>query len=106
MNNQTPDPKPKTAEQPSPEGLDETACSTWISEDKRPPIGEDYGCFFHSVDVLFTDGVSQWVGYLQTWEDEEYHPTWKMRGPDGWDVKNVTHWMPLPILPNKEITGA
>jgi hypothetical protein len=83
--------------------LSEAPCSAWVSVCQRPPIGEGYGCFFHSIDVLFTDGVNQWVGYLQTWEDDEYEPTWKMKGPDGWDVKNVTHWSPLPSLPNASV---
>lgn len=68
-------------------------------EHTLPPAGEDFGCFRHSVDVLVTDGRRQWVGYLQTWDGEEYPPAWKMKGPDGWDIDGVTHWMPLPELP-------
>jgi hypothetical protein len=90
-----------TAKKKADAPLDAATCSAWVSVDQRPPIIEDYGCFFHSIDVLFTDGVDQWVGYLQTWEDEEYEPMWKMKGPDGWGVKNVTHWMILPFVPNK-----
>ena len=82
--------------------LDAATYSAWVPVDQRPPIGEDFGCFLHSIDVLFTDGGNQWVGSLQTWEGEEYEPQWKMKGPDGWDVKNVTHWMPLPNLPNAQ----
>lgn len=89
-------------EQPR-EALADSACSAWIPCSIRPQAGEDFGCFVHSVDVLFTDGRNQWVGYLQTWEDEEYDPTWNMKGPDGWEVKNVTHWMPLPSLHNADV---
>ena len=95
--------KPETADETLDGGLlSPPPCPAWISCDNRPPIGEDFGCFFHSVDVLFTNGKYQWVGYLQTWEEEEYEPIWKMKGPDGWDVKNVTHWMPLPYLPHAD----
>jgi hypothetical protein len=78
----------------------------WIPCDQRPPVKEDYGDSFHSEEVLFTDGKRRWSGYLQTWADEEYEPTWKMAGPDGYNVENVTHWMPLPELPRVVAEGS
>lgn len=75
----------------------------WIAwPETHPPAGEDFGCFRHSEDVLFTDGKKIWTGYLQTWDDEEYEARWFMSGPDGWTVDNVAHWMPLPELPATE----
>jgi hypothetical protein len=76
-----------------------TPTSAWVSCDQRPQIEEEFGGVSRSIDVIFTDGKEQWIGYMETWENDEYEPTWKMKGPDGWDVENVTHWMPLPPLP-------
>ena len=74
---------------------------TWIDADsEKPPRQECFGEFWHSTPVLVTDGKRQWVGYWQSWDEEEYTPEWKMAGPDGWQIKIVTHWMPLPPLPN------
>lgn len=73
--------------------------NSWFPSYVRPPMVEDYGDFFESADVLFTDGKEYWTGRLQTWRDEEYAPSWKMKGRDGYTVDGVTHWMPLPPLP-------
>ena len=71
----------------------------WTPAQYRPPFGESFGEFHHSRDVLFTDGHRIYAGYLQTWTENEWPPSWRMLGPDGWEVENVTHWMYLPHLP-------
>jgi len=77
-----------------------TVFGNWIdAKDKKPPMSECYGEFWHSERVLVTDGYKQWLGYLQSWEADEYRQAWKMDGPDGYDIIGVTHWMPLPPLP-------
>ena len=76
----------------------EEARTGWRAEG-RPPVKEDYGSFFHSEDVLVTDGKQVWAAYLQTWENEEYPAVWKMKGRDGYDIEGVTHWMPMPETP-------
>jgi hypothetical protein len=74
---------------------------TWIdAESEKPPKLECYGEFWHSVPVLVTDGKQQWVGYWQSWEDGESLSSWYVAGPDGYQITGVTHWMPLPPLPN------
>jgi hypothetical protein len=77
---------------------------TWIDEkSEKPPKLECFGEFSYSERVLITDGRSQWVGYWQSWDDEddeECMSCWKMVGPDGYEITGVTHWMPLPPLPN------
>lgn len=76
-----------------------TLCGTWIdAESYKPPKQECYGEF--SELVLVTDGKNQWIGYWQSLEDEEYLSSWVMAGPDGQQITGVTHWMPLPTLPN------
>jgi hypothetical protein len=86
------------------DGLEMTSTDlfgTWIAEgSKKPPRLECYGEFWRSEPVLVTDGKHQWVGYLQSLDNEEYTLSWKMAGPDGWEITGVTHWMPLPPLPN------
>ena len=72
---------------------------SWIPTTKLPPRGEDFGAFNHSIDVLITDGKDIFVGYLETWADDEYPTQWKQKGRDGWDFNNVTHWMFLPDFP-------
>lgn len=62
---------------------------------------ESYG-FSHSVEVIFTDGEDQFIGYLQTWDDDECEPSWVIKSSDGCAVDRVTHWMPLPSLPDNE----
>jgi hypothetical protein len=76
--------------------------SAWIPCDQRPPIKKDFLAFCHSEEVLFTDGKEQWVGYLQTWLDDEYEPTWKMKGSEEREVEHITLWRHLPPQPNEK----
>jgi len=74
----------------------------WIdAESEKPPRFECFGEFWRSEPVLVTNGEHQCVGYWESWEGGEYAPSWKMIGPDGWQISDVTHWMPLPSLPQK-----
>jgi len=78
-----------------------TLFGDWIdAKSEQPPRAEDYGSFWRSKPVLITDGKEQWVGYWQSWENEEYPSSWRLLGPDGLEMTDVTHWMPLPLLPN------
>ena len=73
----------------------------WTSSIERPHVAENFGNFSHSIDVLITDGRIMFVGYLETWEDDEYPPQWKQKGKDGYDANGITHWMILPDPPPK-----
>jgi len=78
-----------------------TLVGTWIdAASEKPPRQECFGEFWHSTPVLVTDGKQQWVGYWQSWEDGERLSSWKMAGPDGYQITGVTHWMPLPLSPS------
>jgi len=73
---------------------------TWIDvEAEKPARYKCYGDFWHSEPVLVTDGYHRLVGYFQTWNGGEYISRWKLAGPDGYTIDNVTHWAPLPPLP-------
>lgn len=73
---------------------------TWIDvEAEKPARYKCYGDFWHSEPVLVTDGYHRLVGYFQTWNGGEYISKWKLAGPDGYTIDNVTHWAPLPPLP-------
>lgn len=80
----------------------EPTIGSWIPANLPPPATDDDGILFRSEDVLFTDGKKLWVGHLLTWAGNEYPEQWIMKGPDGWEVDGVTHWMPLPPAPNTE----
>jgi len=77
----------------------DTPCGVWVSCEEHQPIAEDLVCFpfSRSIDVLFTDGEGQWVGYLLARKDT-HRLSWHIEG-DGREVKRVTHWMRLPSLP-------
>lgn len=69
----------------------------WISVNEQlPAVAEDYMAFTHSKEVLFTNGKRIFLGYCQQWEEDEYPLQWKVQGPDGYEIDNVTHWMALP----------
>ncbi len=64
----------------------------WISVEDRKNLPEE------EVDVLFTDGVEIFKGTRIThFEEEEDY--W--RSVSDYPIDNVTHWMPLPKLPEK-----
>jgi len=62
-------------------------------------MGDDFHAFRHSVPVLATDGVLILVAYVHVWADNDYAPSWKIAGRDGYTFDGVTHWRPLPSLP-------
>ncbi len=73
--------------------------SDWISlKFQEPPIKQP---------VLITDGTEI---YVASWEDRNIDktPSWNIEGIGGWDCDNwfedsdITHWMPLPELPEKK----
>jgi hypothetical protein len=72
----------------------------WISVKYSLPklIGPDPYCQ-SSESVLVFDGKYVYIGYLYVLDDE-YGPEWVQFGRDGYKIDNVTHWMPLPKLPD------
>ena len=80
----------------------------WISVEKALPLplaSELYWYDFpRSYPVLLTDGKHTYLGRSRICLDREFHefgecPEWVQAGPDGYLVQNITHWMPLPELP-------
>lgn len=77
--------------------------------DNVPPMARMWDGFYRSQELLivtlWTDGElvdrNVHVGYLERWEWEEgeWRYTWKLRGRDAYEAENVTHWAPLPELP-------
>jgi len=73
----------------------------WINEKEQdPPDGKD--CYSHvkSILVMATDGKRVRVAVKRRWADSEYPSDWQISGSDGYGFYGVTHWMPLPSLPN------
>ena len=64
---------------------------------------EDYGDFWHTRDVMVSDGTVAYHAYMQAWVDNEYDPEWRMVGRDGDNVSiTPTHYCEI-TLPKKEI---
>lgn len=76
--------------------------SEWHSVTEKPPLDKElcYPDYERSIRVLITDGKEIYTGYMHHWIEIEYtSPKWLISGPDGYEFKNVTHWMYLPELP-------
>ena len=75
----------------------------WISVDMLMPLKVDKD-LYRSETVLISDGRHVYVGYLQfDWLDENtFPPEWKLEGRDAYTVYSITHWAPLPGLPQSE----
>lgn len=74
----------------------------WISVDDRlPEIDRDFGTGRNSICVLISDGKNCWVGYLRAHRHGEHPPQWQIKGRDEIARGPITHWMPLPSLPEK-----
>jgi len=82
----------------------------WIDcRERLPPDGEDYR---RSIPVLATDGKTHGIACLHRWSNIDvekrldgstYTRSWVICGPDEYRFDHrVTHWMPLPALPNVE----
>lgn len=70
----------------------------WILVSTPPEMtSEEYG-WPKSKEVLIYDGHSQRVAFLEQM-DEDVPPRWRSACSEGWILKNVTHWMPLPPDP-------
>lgn len=74
---------------------------TWTKcTDSMPPAHHSYRVLQRSETVLATDGKSIWMAYISNLGDAEWE-TWVIDGRDGYSIDHtVTHWMPLPELPN------
>jgi hypothetical protein len=71
----------------------------WISvKEKLPEASGVNFCKYRSKkEVLLTNGKDMYKGFLvERWED-----AWQRHeiGIDGYELKDITHWMPLPNLP-------
>lgn len=78
----------------------------WVSVSDALPDFDgdagDFGDYTFSKDVLVTDGRDVWVGYCVIYYPEYAQsdpPSWRMKGPDSYTLKSITHWKPLPPLP-------
>jgi hypothetical protein len=79
----------------------------WISvKDKLPEDnivwGSAIGIFNHYKNYLITDGKFIIIGHYRTpIEVDNFKPFWD--GEDYWfESRNITHWMPLPHLPDHD----
>ena len=72
MSNQTPYPKPETAEQPTDKGLDETPCSVWISNTDGGTV-EVVAMSEYSNTVVWLRGGMRFVTSLNTFK-QYYSP--------------------------------
>ena len=79
----------------------------WIPVDEKLPnvnikMGLGNTC---SEDCLITDGENYYVGNLECIRPDFIHKVWSISASDKivkeYSGKDVTHWMPLPLLPNK-----
>lgn len=75
--------------------------NAWLSVDIGLPEIKDeplVGLDSQSREVLvLTKNKQIWIAYLYQW-DEEYPAQWKIKGRDGYDLDNVTHWQELPAI--------
>ena len=74
----------------------------WIPVSQPPPLVEEHPELWSSNNVLVTDGAGVFTAYLQ---QDKLHPDW----PPMWvltrywtDMQDITHWAPLPTLPEGE----
>jgi Protein of unknown function (DUF551). len=71
-----------------------------------PDLCDDEFGWSESTWVLATDGKAWQVAkyrIIPPWDDEDPSTAdarWVVYGRDGYKFENVTHWMPLPPLPN------
>lgn len=68
--------------------------SNWIPASEKPAISEEWPC---SKDILFTDGKDIYLGYLSDLSEIGEDFSWL--SSNGYEIDDVTHWMPLPELP-------
>jgi hypothetical protein len=81
---------------------DRLEIDTWIDAELEKPLRyERYGDCWRSNTVLIADAKEQkmYIGYWESWEDNQYTPQWKTEGRDGYQISGVTHWRPLPVMP-------
>lgn len=81
--------------------LDEEITPQWISVKDRLPDEEEN--MIH--DFLLTDGEEYAVGFLRRdannhWDNASFG--WVENRRDGSGIGTVTHWMPLPELPEED----
>lgn len=70
----------------------------WISvKTKLPALKEDYGCC--SDKVLASNGFRVFMAYIVQYMDGD-EIEWRLAGPDGLVLDDITHWTPLPNAPD------
>jgi hypothetical protein len=77
----------------------------WTPASQPPPLHKDENLLdtLTSDDVLAVDKWGKiFVAYMQS--DEYYGTRWRTTCSEGWILNEgtVTHWMPLPPLPEKD----
>ena len=67
----------------------------WISTKDRMPEENE--------DILFTEGKDIYRGYWTTFLGKAFHqtPPEDQYFGDDFSLEQITHWMPLPKLPNQ-----
>lgn len=66
----------------------------WIPVSEKPALREE-GSF--SEEILFTNGKYVYFGYLNDLSEIGEGFSWLLS--NGYEIDDVTHWMPLPELP-------
>lgn len=76
----------------------------WISvKDKLPTVSDENHCRGVSANVLvFCEGGTICVAYLVQ-DRNTKKLSWYTFDPAGWDLDDVTHWMPLPKPPARRL---
>ena len=80
----------------------------WISVKERMPTPTlDCSYYQESEVVIFTNGASALVGYVQVYKSTQVEkPSWfielRSENEEVREIHGVTHWMPLPALPTRK----
>lgn len=75
-----------------------TIFGDWISVDSPPVMSENLYGWPSSPPVLVWDGWTQRIAYIEQM-DEDAKPSWRSACSEGWTLKNLKCWTPLPPPP-------
>ena len=76
----------------------------WISVDERLPDLLEHGIYSEDVMAAIVDGnQDRWRVFARLQVEEINEPTyWRIEDDNFYRPIKVTHWMPLPSLPEQE----